>query len=183
MRFWPASQNCPPMSKYANIRFPTGSCQAYINQPLLRTEIGIFLESNAMPTYDARSLRSQVIGSRDVDKINGSLSSLASLSVAKWNKSWWRHQMETLFRVTDHLCGAFTGPGEFPSQRPVTGSFDVFFDLRLNKQLSKQWRGWWFETLSRPLWRHCNDKCILINSSRPIVTPYGDINLGQHWLR
>ena len=28
--------------------------------------------------------------------------------------------------------------GEFPAQRPVTGSFDVFFDLRLNKQLSKQ---------------------------------------------
>ena len=28
--------------------------------------------------------------------------------------------------------------GEFPAQRPVTRSFDVFFDLRLNKQLSKQ---------------------------------------------
>ena len=46
--------------------------------------------------------------------------------------------------------------GEFPSQRPVTRSFDVFFDLRLNKRLSKQWWGWWFETLSRPLWRHRN---------------------------
>ena len=41
--------------------------------------------------------------------------------------------------------------------RPVTRSFDVFFDLRLNKLLSKQWWGWRFETLSRPLWRHCND--------------------------
>ena len=31
--------------------------------------------------------------------------------------------------------------GEFPSQRPVTLSLnDVFFDLRLNQQLSKQWR-------------------------------------------
>ena len=47
-------------------------------------------------------------------------------------------------------------PGEFPAQRPVTRSFDVFFDLRLNKRLSKQSWGWWFETLSRPLWRHCN---------------------------
>ena len=47
--------------------------------------------------------------------------------------------------------------GEFPAQRPVTRSFDVvFFDLRLNKHLSKQWWGWWFETPSRPLWRHCN---------------------------
>ena len=38
----------------------------------------------------------------------------------------------------------------------MTQSFDVFFGLRLNKRLRKQWWGWWFETLSRPLWRHCN---------------------------
>ena len=31
-----------------------------------------------------------------------------------------------------------SGPGEFPTQRQVTRSFDVFFDLRLNKRLSKQ---------------------------------------------
>ena len=43
-----------------------------------------------------------------------------------------------IFRVAGHLCGEFTGPGEFPAQRPVTQSFDVFFDLRLNKRLSKQ---------------------------------------------
>ena len=42
---------------------------------------------------------------------------------------------------------------EFPSQRPVTRGFDVFFDLRLNKQLSKQWRRRGFETPARPLWR------------------------------
>ena len=36
--------------------------------------------------------------------------------------------------------------GEFPSQRPVTGSFDVFVDLRLNKRLSKQSSGRGFET-------------------------------------
>ena len=52
---------------------------------------------------------------------------------------------------------AFCAGNEFPSQRPVTTSFDVFFDLRLNKPLSKQSWGWLFETLSRPLWRHCND--------------------------
>ena len=46
--------------------------------------------------------------------------------------------------------------GEFPIQRPVTRSFDVFFDLRLNKRLSKQWWGWWLETPSRPSWRYCN---------------------------
>ena len=48
------------------------------------------------------------------------------------------------------------GPGEFPAQRPVTRSFDVFFDLRPNKGLSKQSWGWWFEMQSSPLWRHCN---------------------------
>ena len=53
-----------------------------------------------------------------------------------------------IFRVTGPLCGEFTGPGEFPTQRPVTRSFDVFFDLRLNKRLSKQPWGWWFETPS-----------------------------------
>ena len=47
-------------------------------------------------------------------------------------------------------------PGEFPSQRPVTRNFGVFFDLRLNRRLSKQSWGWWLERPSRPLWRHCN---------------------------
>ena len=43
------------------------------------------------------------------------------------------------------------------TQRLVTRTFDVFFDLCLNKRLSKQSRRRWFETPSRSLWRHCND--------------------------
>ena len=58
-------------------------------------------------------------------------------------------------------------PSEFPAQRPVTRSFDVFFNLRLNKRLSKQSWGWWFETLSRPLWRHRNVE--KLHSSLPIT--------------
>ena len=55
------------------------------------------------------------------------------------------------------LCaGKSPMTGEFPAQRPVTWSFDVFFDLPLNNRLSKQWWGWWFETPSCPLWRHSN---------------------------
>ena len=50
--------------------------------------------------------------------------------------------------------------GEFPSPRPVTGSFDIFFDLRLNKRLRKQSWGWWFETTSRLIWRHRYDVCL-----------------------
>ena len=84
------------------------------------------------------------------------------------------------FRVTGHLCGEFTGsrwiPGEFPTQRPVTWSFDVFFDLRPSKRLSKQWWGWWFETQSCPLWRHCNDHaklgcpCLFASGSQQLAT-------------
>ena len=51
--------------------------------------------------------------------------------------------------------------GEFPSQRPVTRSFDVFFDLYLNKRLSKQTRHWWFETPLRSSYRHSNIKIML----------------------
>ena len=51
---------------------------------------------------------------------------------------WWRHQMET-FSALLALCeGNQPATGEFPSQRPVTRSFDDLFDLRLNKRLSKQ---------------------------------------------
>ena len=46
--------------------------------------------------------------------------------------------------------------GEFLSQRPVTRSFDTFFDLSLNTRWSERSWGWWFETPSRPIWRHCN---------------------------
>ena len=62
-------------------------------------------------------------------------------------------------------------PNEFPTQRPVTLSFDVFFDLRLNKRLSKQSWGWWLETLSHPLWRHRNDiKWVGYHSSCVCIT-------------
>ena len=63
-----------------------------------------------------------------------------------------------MFRVTGFCAGnspatARNSPvtGEFSSHRPVTRSFDVFFDLRLNRQLSKQSRRRWFETPSRSL--------------------------------
>ena len=71
---------------------------------------------------------------------------------------WWRHQMETFSALLAICAGNSPVPGEFPTQRPVTRGFDVFFDLRLNKRLSKQSLGWWFETLSCPLWRHCYPK-------------------------
>ena len=74
-----------------------------------------------------------------------------------------------IFRVTGPLCGEFTGPGEFPAQRPVPRSFDVFFDLSLNNRLSKQPWGWWFETPAWSLWRHRN------------VTNRNYLNLHSHY--
>ena len=73
---------------------------------------------------------------------------------------WWRHQMETFSALLAICAGNSPASGEFPAQRPVTRSFDVFFDLCLNKRLRKQSWGWRFETLSRPLWRHCNSTII-----------------------
>ena len=60
---------------------------------------------------------------------------------------------ENIFHITGPLCGVTR---EFPTQRPMTWSFDVFFDLWLNKQLSKQLWSWWFEMPLRSLWHHCN---------------------------
>ena len=78
-----------------------------------------------------------------------------------WQRSmtpsaWWHHQMET-FSMSLAICaGNSPLTSEFPAQRPVMRSFDVFFDLHLNKRLSKQWWSWWFEMLSCPFWHHCN---------------------------
>ena len=70
--------------------------------------------------------------------------------------AWWRNQMETFSASLAICAGNSPVPGEFPAQRPVTRSFDVFFDLRLHKRLSKQPWGWWFETPAWSLWRHRN---------------------------
>ena len=94
---------------------------------------------------------------------NSALSSLCEvtermpLTQCQWG-AWWRHQMETFSAFLALCAGNSPVTGEFPSQRPVTRSFHVFFDLRLNKRLSKQSWGWWFEMPLRSLWRHCNGK-------------------------
>ena len=82
---------------------------------------------------------------------------LPAVSSAKTGISWWRHQIETFSASLAICAGNSPVTGEFPEQRPVTRSFDVFFYLHPNKRLSKQSWGWWFETPSCPLWRHCND--------------------------
>ena len=95
------------------------------------------------------------------------LQSLTSRDVSALESSFRILDWTCCYRLSD-LCSYieyFTGEfqasqlivaGEFPTQRPVTRSFDVFFDLRLNKRLNKQSWGWWFETPSCRSWRHSN---------------------------
>ena len=94
-------------------------------------------------------------------------------------QAWWRHQMEAVSALLALCAGNSPVTGEFPTQRPVTQSFDVFFDLPLNKRLDKQSCGWWFETPSYPLWHHrnvkrmvaCTPVCISVqrNLGKPIL--------------
>ena len=90
--------------------------------------------------------------------------------------TWWGHQMEAFSALLAVCAGNSPVTGEFPTQRPVTQSFGVSLICALNKRLSEQTWGWWFETPVRPLWRHCNDLSALrlgitrrkIRSSRKI---------------
>ena len=50
----------------------------------------------------------------------------------------WRHQMETISSLLAICVGNLPVTGGFPSQRPVTWSFDVFFDLRPNNDWSNK---------------------------------------------
>ena len=88
--------------------------------------------------------------------------------------------MET-FSTSLSLCeGNSPVTGEFSSQRPLTWSFDVFFYLRLNKWLSKQWRRWWFGMPLLSLWRRCNV------SLSQLLVPIGMhtcICVLNHWFR
>ena len=87
--------------------------------------------------------------------------------------SWWRQSNGNISTLLAICAGISPVTGEFPAQSPVTRSFGVFFDLRRNKRLSKQWWGWWFETPSRPLWRHSfaavNEGVIICNHGDPYV--------------
>ena len=75
----------------------------------------------------------------------GIFTSWHDITATWWREStnsWWRHQMGTFSALLALCSGNSLVTGEFPAQRPVTCSFDVFFDLRLTR-LSKQSWGWW----------------------------------------
>ena len=80
--------------------------------------------------------------------------------------AWWRHQMETFSALLAFWAGNSPVTGEFHPQRPVTRRFHGFFELRLNKRLSKQSWGWGFEMPSCSLWRHFNGRYNVFHGSR-----------------
>ena len=61
--------------------------------------------------------------------------------------TWWRHQIET-FRFVGPLRGELTGDRWILRTKANDAELWCFL-----------WQsfGWWFETPSRPLWRHCNE--------------------------
>ena len=86
-----------------------------------------------------------------------------------WFRSWWRHQMKTFFALLAIWAGKSSVTDEFSAQRPVTRSFDVFCDMRLNKRLSTQSWNWWYETPSCPLWRHYSAPSHYLNQCGVII--------------
>ena len=116
--------------------FRNNSCTSPFNSSTEGTLLKCMLQiaHNACNSKDVDALKFQLVRHHD--------------DVIKWN----------IFSALLAIC-AENSPvtGEFPAQRSVSRSFDVLIELGLNKRLRKQSWGWWFETVSRPLLRHCND--------------------------
>ena len=100
-----------------------------------------------------------------------------SPGTGEFRTTWWRHQMETFSALLALCAGNSPVPGEFPVQRPVTRSFDVFFYLCLNEWLSIQSSSWWFETPSSSLWCHCNERPVARKMS-----PFDDVIMGHPFM-
>ena len=112
------------------------------NQPLVGAELTKLIKSRSIRH------RSDIVGSMSSRCQSDGLCYLGTIPLC--------HQLET-FSALLALCAENSlVTGEFPSQRPVTWSFDVFCEPRLNKRLNKQSWGWWFETPSHSFWRHFN---------------------------
>ena len=96
----------------------------------------------------------------------------------------------SIFRFTGHLCGEFTGHRWIPHIKPLTRSFDVFCDLRLNKRLNKQLLpvGWHSKppvlSSTTPPWASCQIRkiagCACVGNAGNVF-PYTDFK-GNHEL-
>ena len=130
----------------------------------------------------------------DILRMIGILSSASN--IVQENKIWLCHEQKTQLTKERKLILARVSRCQNNSitrallRRAMTRSFDVLFDLRLNKRLSKQKWGWWFETPLHSLWRHCNDSLIgscsvpihYLNLCRLIKNGALGINLSKSWI-
>ena len=86
-------------------------------------------------------------------------------------KAWWRHQMERFSALLTICARNSPVTGEFPTQRPATRSSNVFFNMCLNKPLSKQSGGWWLR-------RHCAHYGVTVMGQKTVH--YRDVT-GAAW--
>ena len=70
--------------------------------------------------------------------------------------TWWRLQMETFSALLAMCAGNSPVPVNSQHKGQWRGALMSSLIRALHKRLSKQSWGWWFETQSLPLWRHCN---------------------------
>ena len=63
----------------------------------------------------------------------------------------WKH----FPRYWSFVRGIHRSPVNFPHEGQGRGALKFSLICALNKRLSKQSWGWWFETPSRSLWSHC----------------------------
>ena len=83
--------------------------------------------------------------------------------------AWWRHQMETFSALLALCAGNTPATGEFPSQRPVTRRFDVFFDL-----------GSWANNGDAGDMRRCHAHCAVIVIDQCYIDDIGNNILLNH---
>ena len=92
---------------------------------------------------------------------------------------WCKHDdviKRNVFRVTGHLCGEFTGQRWIHRTKARDGELWCFLWSEPELRLSNHGWGWWFETPSRPLWRHFNETNMAFLHTyfipRPLVYTY-----------
>ena len=77
----------------------------------------------------------------------------------------WKH----FLRYWPFVRRIHRSPVNSPRKGQWRGALMVFFICALNKRLSKQPWGWWFETPSLSSWRHCNERRRLTSIKVPII--------------
>ena len=110
-------------------------------------------------------------------KLHWILCKLKSIGSQDWLdflslSTWWHHQMETCPRYWSFVWGIHRSPVNSSHKGQLRRAFIFSLICALNKRLSKQSLGWWLETSSCALWRHCNQRSLIIpwatRNARPL---------------